>query len=244
MISEVTLAKKFTSFWNELLPNANNFVRLINGGLIVSCYEPLECTERKENISLINVLSFKIFKSVIDNEISYGAATESILKSEYFDKSLAKSLIELERFSKINNFLLPLNENELKEILLLYKQIYVRYRENISSIEVSPVFQGCGFINQSEGDIYFAETLVELKSGERKFSVVDIRQVLVYFTLNHYSTKGKRKIEYIELFNPRMGIAFKSSIKDLSENLCSLSPEDLFFEIYAFITENNFVELH
>jgi len=244
MISEVTLAKKFTSFWNELLPNANNFVRLINGGLIESCYEPFAHTERKENISLINVLSFKLFKSVIEHEISFGATTESIFKSEYFDNNLSKSLIELERFGKINAFLLPLSEKELKEILLLFKHIYARYHNNIHFMEVSPLFQGCGFINQSEGDIYFPNTLVELKSGERKFSVADIRQVLVYFTLNHFSTKGKRQIEYIELFNPRMGIVYKSLIKDLSENLCSLSPEDLFFEIYSFITENSFVELH
>jgi hypothetical protein len=244
MISEVTLAKKFTSFWNQLLPNANNFIRLINGGLVEACYEPFENTQRKENISLINILSFKFFKSVVKKEIGLDVLAEkSFFASDYFNKSLTSSLIELKRFSNKPNFSLPLIEEELKEVQLLFKQMYARYREKIGVMEVAPIFQGCGFVNQSEGDIYFIDTLVELKSGARKFSVTDIRQVLVYCTLNHYSSKEKRQLENIELFNPRMGLVYQSTVKDLSENLSSLSPEDLFFEIQSFITENNFVEI-
>jgi hypothetical protein len=245
MISEVTLAKKFTSFWNQLLPNANHFIRLINGGLVEVCYEPFENTQRKENISLINVLSFRLFKLAVKKEISLDILTKkNFFKSDYFNDIFNSSLIELEKFSKKSNFSLPLNGEELKQISLLFDQIYARFLKNINIMEVSPVFQGCGFINQSEGDIYFTDTLVELKSGERKFSVTDIRQILVYCTLNHYATTGKRHIKNIELFNPRMGIAYKSTINDLSENLSALTPEDLFFEIFSFITENNFVEIY
>jgi len=245
MISEVTLAKKFTSFWNQLLPNANYFVRIINGGLLEACYEPFENTQRKENIALINVLSFNLFKSIVKKEISLDVhSKKNFFTSDYFRKSLASSLIELKRFSNKSSFSLPLNDNELNEISVLFKQIYARYYEKIGVMEVSPIFQGCGFINQSEGDIYFNDTLVELKSGERKFSVTNIKQVLVYCTLNYYSTKEKKRfLEKIELFNPRMGLVYQSKVKDLSENLSSLSPEDLFFEIHSFITENNFVEI-
>ena len=40
MISELTFSRKFTSFWNQLLPNANNFIRIINGSLIEDVYPP------------------------------------------------------------------------------------------------------------------------------------------------------------------------------------------------------------
>lgn len=40
MISETTFAKKFTSFWAQLLPNANNYIRLVNGAMVQSLYTP------------------------------------------------------------------------------------------------------------------------------------------------------------------------------------------------------------
>ncbi len=40
MISELTFSRKFTSYWNQLLPNANNFIRIVNGSLIDDVYAP------------------------------------------------------------------------------------------------------------------------------------------------------------------------------------------------------------
>ena len=245
MISEVTLAKKFTSFWNQLLPNSNNFMRVINRGLVENLKGNYELSEntRPINVSLINVLSFKLLKSVVTKEISFdNCLRESFFTSDDFNKVLTASIFYLKRFSNKSGLLLPLNKDELNEVIHLFVCLYKRYESFFSVIEISPIFQGCGFVNKSEGDIFFTDTLVELKSGKRNFSITDIRQLLVYCTLNHYANKEKRQIKNIELFNPRMGLAYKTSLIDLSENLGSLAHEDLLFEIHSFITESNLIE--
>lgn len=69
MISEITFSRKFTSFWNQLLPNANNYIRLVNGGLLDFLYEPFGNTEKKDNIVLINEIAFSLFGKIIKREL-------------------------------------------------------------------------------------------------------------------------------------------------------------------------------
>lgn len=57
MISELTFSRKFTSYWNQLLPNANNFIRIVNGSLIDDVYPPLmKMGKRKIMFLLMSVV--------------------------------------------------------------------------------------------------------------------------------------------------------------------------------------------
>lgn len=242
MISEVTFSKKFTAFWNQILPNSKNYIRLINAGLIERVYEPLTPARRKNNTALINVLSFELVKAVTTNQLSIdNVSNKYFFKSDEFKFILELSMTFLSRFSYGNNVDLPLEHDEINEVLVLYKAIYTRYVANSKNIQVEPEFSGCGFINQANGDIASDQTLIELKSGERSFSVMDLRQVLTYCTLNHFM-KTPLLIDKIELFNPRMGIAYSEDIESFCQNVSALSSLELFSEVQKFITDSNFIE--
>ena len=119
--------------------------------------------------------------------------------------------------------------------------MYVRYVAQNSSSKIDPKFDGCGFINESYGDLISDDKLIEIKSGERRFNLTDLRQVLIYLVLNHYS-KQPFNISSIELFNPRMGIAFAEEVENFCLNISALNSQELFSEIQKFIVDNNFVE--
>ncbi|WP_369310571.1 hypothetical protein [Providencia rettgeri] len=242
MISEVTFSKKFTSFWNEVLPNAKNYVRLINGGLLKAEYSPFPLTPRKQNIALINTLSFYMLRELINQKTKFDLlSTPSFLKGNEFKLIMENSLEYLSNFSYGKDFLLPLNNDELTQVNRLFKLMYNHFIKETKSICIDPCFDGCGFINPSYGDLIHNDTLTEIKSGERKFSLTDIRQIVIYLTLNHYSNIPY-KIERIELFNPRMGISFSEDVESFCLNISALSCTELYSEIQKYVTDNNFIE--
>ncbi|MGY3909518.1 hypothetical protein ACW5XW_06900 [Aeromonas piscicola] len=251
MISEATFSKKYTSFWNETLPNSKNYVRLINGGLLQPIYEPFTPAERKNNTALVNVLFFNMFRHASNNRLDFDHFNNpSFFESLDFIQLQDASIKYLSKFSYGNDCDLPLSDIEKRQTLRLFQMIYSRYMlsrkkyidDNITLI-IDPVFDGCGFVNESTGDFLYGNTLVEIKSGERSFNAIDVRQVLTYLTLNHFSKKPF-KIDKVELFNPRMGISFSESVESFCKNLSALSSQELFSEIEKFIVENNFIEVY
>ncbi|EPW8796340.1 hypothetical protein ACWQOS_001187 [Morganella morganii] len=241
MISELTFSRKFTSFWNQLLPNANNFIRIINGSLIEDIYPPLDNSANRVNNVFVNECAFNLYSAIQNNSIDRNI----ISAQDLFHRSEFQAIFEqtkeyLKRFSYGSNFKLPLSMAEYHTIREIANNILYRYGM-INQVEVSPHFDGCGVINNSHGDICYSNILIEIKSGDRKFSVYDLRQVLIYFTLNFYS-KNKRNINKFELFNPRMGIVYSDYIVNLCKELAFVQPEELYFEIMSSITEGDFIE--
>ncbi|WP_256382790.1 hypothetical protein [Photobacterium toruni] len=205
-------------------------------------YEPLTPAIRKNNIALINVISFELVKGVVIRNLSIdNISKQDFFKSSEFREIFDSSMLFISRFSYGNEVELPLGNDEIHEILVLYKSIYARYVANSKLIYIEPEFSGCGFINQANGDIACDDTLIELKSGERNFSVMDLRQMLTYCALNH-SMKTPFTIKKIEFFNPRMGIVYSEDIESFCQNLSALSSKELFSEIQKFITDVNFIE--
>lgn len=241
MISELTFSRKFTSFWNQLLPNANNFIRIINGSLVEDIYPPLDESLNRANNVFVNECAFNLFSALqndsIDEKILFSS---TIFHNAEFQIIFEKTQEYLRRFSYGSNFQLPLSMLEYNTIREISKSIYHRYRST-RNLEISPLFNGCGIINNSYGDIYHTNTLVEIKAGDRKFSVYDLRQLLIYLTLNFYS-KEKRDIKNFELFNPRMGISYSDTITVLCKELAFIQPEELYFMIMNSITEEKFIE--
>jgi len=241
MISELTFSRKFTSFWNQLLPNANNFIRIINGSLIEDIYPPLVDSDNRVNNVFVNECAFNLYSAIQNHSIDRNIlSAQNLFHSAEFQFIFEHTEEHLKRFSYGSNFKLPLSIIEYNSIRGIAKSILSRY-SMAHQVEVSPQFDGCGVINNSYGDIYYSNVLVEIKSGDRKFSVYDLRQILIYFTLNFYS-KNKRNIENFDLFNPRMGISYSESVVNLCRELAFKQPEELYFEIMNSITEENFIE--
>ncbi|MCK0554760.1 hypothetical protein KFO32_17100 [Pantoea ananatis] len=240
MISELTFSRKFTSFWNQLLPNANNFIRIINGSLIEDLYAPMAESGKRANNVFVNECAFNLYSAIQTKKINSGIILQKdLFHSPEFQNIFDKTREYLTKFSYGSNFELPLSMLEYNTIREIAHCILKRY-EFAQDLEVSPHFDGCGVINSSYGDIYHSNILIEIKSGDRKFSVYDLRQLLIYFTLNFYS-KSKRNLRRFELFNPRMGISYGASIVTLCKELAFCQPEELYFEIMNSITEENFI---
>ncbi|HDS2588397.1 TPA: hypothetical protein QID48_000033 [Klebsiella quasipneumoniae subsp. similipneumoniae] len=240
MISELTFSRKFTSYWNQLLPNANNFIRIVNGSLIDDVYPPLDENGKKENNVFVNECGFNLYVAIHNNIISEQLLlSNDLFYAPEFSRVIEKTELELRKFSYGSNFELPLSVPEYNSIKSIAWNILNRYR--IYQTISSPLFSGCGIINNSYGDIYYPNTLVEIKSGDRKFSVYDLRQLLIYFTLNFYS-REKRPLQNFELFNPRMGIVYNDDITILCRELAFIQPEEMFFQIMTAITDENFID--
>jgi hypothetical protein len=92
-------------------------------------------------------------------------------------------------------------------------RIFFQIQSKGAALELSPTFAGCGFIDTCNGDIFFGNTLFEVKAGDRNFRSIDLRQILTYAALNY--AQSKRAINYVGLFNPRMGISFSIGIDEL-----------------------------
>lgn len=242
MISEVTFSKKYTSFWNQLLPNANNFIRVINGSLIDDVYSPIELPERKNNIAFVNELAFKLFTLIANGKMkNEDLFSSKLLHSDAFISAYNATDKFLSKFNYNEKFETPLQPAEIECVKLITTNIISQYSTFFSEIEVNPLFSGCGFINHSRGDIYVSGKLIEIKSGGRKFNIYDFRQVLVYCMLDFYSN-NRRSIDTVELFNPRMGIIYTTKVENLCKNLSSLQPQELFFEIKEAVTDISFIE--
>jgi hypothetical protein len=242
MISEITFSKRFTSFWNQLLPNERHYVRLINDGLFEVVDPPTGDKNRKENIALINEASFEIYKEILNKIINiHQLHTTEFYNSKIFSDLTLKVMERLSKFAYGSKFTLPLVSNEKETIKKLTLRLHSKYPSHLANIRIPPFFPGCGYINSAHGDLHINAKLIEIKSGARNFSVVDMRQVLTYCTLNFYS-KTPLPIDTIELYNPRMGICYSSEINKLCNDLGSLDQEELFFEIKQRITDDSFIE--
>ncbi len=242
MISETTFAKRFTSFWNELLPNAKNYVRLVNAGGKEITHKPLPTPERRQNTALVNTLSFGLYLFLCANKVEVAAIfAPTFLDSSEFKGILQTSIDHQKRYGTDVAHTLPLTNSELQQAQLIAKILYARYHIALNP-QLEPPFDGCGFLNSARGDIFLQGRLVEIKSGERTFSVQDFRQILIYCMLNHFG-RHPLAISRIELFNPRMGILYSASITEFTTNLSSLEPFQLFAELASFASDTNFVEL-
>jgi len=104
-----------------------------------------------------------------------------------------------------------------------------------NSIEVSPVFPGCGIIDECVGDVYFSNALYEVKAGARFFRSIDVRQLLTYAALNK-PAPGRRLTE-IGLFNPRSGVAF--TVEEICGEVAGLKADELLGEIIRVISSGD-----
>lgn len=228
MISEVTFSKNYTSFWNSILINSRNYVRLINGTLVDVIHKPLSSTNTRYT-AYINEVAFELFSiSLTSNSMNF--------KEQDILNACNKAGTKMKLFSnQYQNIALPEYEEIKHEVLFIVKSLYSEYSSCNPKIKVN--FRGLGFLNSTEIDLTYKNVLVEIKSGDRKFKITDIRQVLIYLTQNYFS-KDSIDIKYIELFNPRMGILFYTEVESMIYQLTASTPRELYEEIRNFLCNN------
>ncbi len=231
MISERKFSKSFSSFWNELLPIAEDYVRLINRILIRYCKPTKsELIINRDKRSAINELSFRLFM--------YSAKGIHLSSNDKHKLSI-KVVNYIKRIAPNIQSEILLNNIELNEAELLSDSLADYFKDGKKDgktelLEFWPDFKGCGIIHSCKGDIIDNNKLVEVKAGDRNFRITDIRQILTYLALN--SISKQYTIEYIALVNPRRGFSFNTNVEEFIEGCSKRKPIDIFGDIIDFIS--------
>ena len=229
MISERKFASSHSAFWQRALPFADHFVRRSNlrsmrSGRRVTAFA------RIERRAFVAELAFRQVCSNISNGCllkAIGRPSEAVISEtiEYFN-----------RFEDRPNAESGPSNLEASESTRLAEEFveFLVTQSWTESLAFRPAFPGCGFLGGCEGDLLFQDTLIEIKTVERQFRVVDFRQVLTYLTLN-WASRGP-EIRQVAIVNPRRGRWSRVAVPDLCMELSGRSDTDLFEDIVAYVS--------
>lgn len=229
MITVTQLSRNYPSTWKKTFPFLNRLVRRCNlqketfDDGIFSKSEPARR-------ALINETGFYLYKKMVETQIDKvsNLTQEDVSKVANFSFSYIKNL----DFNP--DQLTPLEEDEIKESKFIAENLFNYFfcYEKGELITISPHFSGCGFVSDCFGDVLAGTTLYEVKSGERDFRISDLKQILIYLTLNY--SLHLNTISQIGLVNPRLGNYIVLSVKDAIELASGQSTVDCFNELINF----------
>ena len=220
MISEVSFSRGYTSFWTEHAPWISDYVSSINKGLVGRLEYSIELGDDTVHRSINNTIAFTLFKNVITEQ----------------NNDIEKAFLEAQKI--VANY--PRNNIETFVLSDVYKKTIQRQSERLvkrykdKTPEFYPEFSGCGIMESCQGDLFYNNTLVEIKAGERGVLSSDIKQIITYCALNWLSNNPKN-IKYVELYNPRQGIIWESELEELIMTVSNLPIEDLFDQIGKYL---------
>ncbi len=212
MITELTFARDFSSFWRVATPTLDGFIHQVNSGLYDRDAAPMKAPTGSNRRAFVNEVAFELYCRValLPKAPSHGNDLRNFL-----DASVAA-------VRKATNSPLPdsdyhnaLRADEQADVLEQVRRLRARLTPASAPQPPTPRprFPGCGIINTCYGDILAGETLFEIKAGDRSFRSVDVRQILTYLALNYAS--GTHRILRAGLVNPRVGTSIELGVDDL-----------------------------
>jgi hypothetical protein len=233
MISEKTFIRYYSSFWSQLLPGVDHYIRMINSGLKERSFTPITLEDIPTRRAIINGIAFKLFYNFKTDAIPYKE-----LKRDSKELLLIKKS-EVDKMSFLNNsqdFERDINKNELQIIIELINRL-VNYSETKKGLKIYPEFQGCGLLFNCYGDLLFQDTLIEVKAGNSSFGRQDLYQLLTYGALNYISSNNIN-LKKFELINIRTGIQWQENIESVCEIIGGASSSEIYSEIVNYISNN------
>lgn len=220
MISEIKFIRDYTSFWRTISPLSEDFVRQINLSVLNRYESELHSISITSRIALINEVGFEIFsrcreKNLQPNMIPLNEVLEIAAKVSFYISQLRNGAPLFKEKMAIEEI------NEAQELASRLLKFFQKFEK----IMIKPRFLGCGRLDSCQGDIIADNILYEIKSGNRPFKSVDLRQLLLYLSLNHYSKQYE--IQRLGLYNPRKGFHFEMPHEEFSIHFSGLSTEEL-----------------
>lgn len=225
MISPSHFARNYNSFWNALFPIADTLLRSIN--LNYERFTPegkTPFTSHPSRRGLLNEVGFEIARRLTS---AVGELAESELADAY--SSAATAIQRLDRETNMA----PLTEDEWKESIFVGRRLKLfceRWPQE--DVSFSTPVRGCGFVDDGAADLLVADTVMEVKAGERNFRSVDLRQVITYAALLEARSPGV--IRKICLVNPRRGVFYCADISEVCLSAGGRTAADAFAQISSF----------
>jgi hypothetical protein len=233
MISARDFAETYTSFWQISTPTSETLIREANR-FRDRFAAPLEPLTSPRAHSFVADVAFDFLRE------TYSPLRKSILPAnrrrarleeivEHRHKMLSRTgsswMIEIENTDSIII--------EAQALTARMAGFFLKH-ELATELLFQPTFRGCGIISDSFGDVIAGRTLYEIKTGDRPFRSVDLRQTLVYAALN-YAARAYT-ITHLAILNPRLGTCLRFEVDNLSDQLAGKSSPQLFGDIIHFIS--------
>jgi hypothetical protein len=227
VISERKFSNSYSSFWNQLLPTADSFVRRLN----LTCErftKPIDSSLSvdRDKRAVINELAFRLFKEQANSgKISSGKIISLEQDVRSYIERLAPSIKKLTALSKEE----LIESEKIAASLSAYF-----YKPDFKAMTFWPLLKGCGQLDACRADIIYKNKLIEVKAGDRHFRITDLRQIITYLALNFYSQQYQ--LAYIALVNPRTGKEFECAIDTLIESCSGKKSVDVFSDVIDFLS--------
>ena len=225
MIDASSFAAQHNAFWADQTPTCEHFVRRLNLEFAKRWTRPLEKPEDRFRVAFVAELAFSRFCAKVARIPDHRIMEHALRDARKRLRPLIDNPASLEE---------QVSQIEETQALNLEGNLWSFFSCRKTQIVTRPLFHGCGYIDASEGDILSGSCLFEIKSVERSFRSIDIRQLITYCALNHSS--GQFEFENIGVFNPRRGLYFELEIDGVSREISGQPKLELFESIIHTIS--------
>lgn len=186
----------------------------------------------EENRGVINELAFRLYAESNKRDVRV-----SDLGQEVVEGSISAALEFIRRFREYSREPVPRPSSEAvseARSLAVRLELFVDAAQ-VDTVEVSPKFVGCGWLDECNGDLLMDDLLCEVKAGGSLFRGRDFRQILTYAALN--SQSRQYSLDAVCLVNPRLGVYLRESLDTLCFALAGGSPSEVLGEIVNFLSQ-------
>jgi len=209
VISERLFARSYASFWRDLLPFSEAFVRGVNAQWpkleeSVGDFSPLDR-------AMVNEAAVRLYRRAVS-------------------KSATAALKEAVAWLRCPE--MEIEEWAVREVKEMSRRL--RNRFGTQNVEFAPRFRGCGVLSPCEADLRIGARLIEVKAGYRNFRSVDFRQVLIYAAL--CDLERLMDMTEMTLINARLMREVSMSVEDLCGAMAGSSASDVLPRIVDFVS--------
>lgn len=235
LIDASQFADSFNAFWNENAPTCEHFIRRLNTGGLTR-FEPPMSKTIAANRAVIAEFGFSMFVEFSKASSPNDAALsrEEIERLSWTQTRHRLSAFASQGMELSQNF----TEIERHEVKTISESLYNFFTKERQIITLRPVFAGCGYVDASEGDVISDDVIYEVKTVERPFRSIDLRQVLTYAALNFSSRQFDLK--KVGLLNPRSGLFCELLLDVVCEEISGKKSEEFLSTIVETISGGEF----
>ncbi len=222
MIDAATFANSYNAFWNAQTPTCEHFVRRLNLDGYDRFRPPMAESGTAKRRALIAEYAFSLFVEHVKDATAGGdkRADDDIRQVAWLAAEIRLRPYSAQGVDLDNKF----DDEENGEVQQILKRLNHFFSRIERSITLRPVFSGCGFVDASEGDVIFGETIYEIKTVDRPFRSSDVRQAITYAALNFASKQFP--IDSVGLFNPRRGTFCDINLEEICLEISGRPSED------------------
>ncbi len=235
MISAERFARERASYWNQLLPRLEPFIRLLN--MSVGRFSPpMAATVSPERRAFVAELGFELFRTPVN---------ELVEPSVRLDLAANNVRARIARLAGLPSEAIdPPSLLEGSEAVALERRLMKFVDQRVASTyTVDPVIPGCGIVESATADLLirrarfsfdddppetYEHLLYEVKTVTRAFRAIDIRQLITYAALMSAAEEAPVTVGVV---NPRLGTFVEAPLDRLAEDIAGVPANRLLQQI-------------